>query len=512
MFFKPKEGCMWDPSVMYIKDRYYMLSMYKHTTETPDNFMYMAESEDGVHWKDCGAVLEDTTGVCKMFVYRTDDNIMINFGSFSEASRADNDTLRFYKTKDMHNWEYVNKITPDGRWYNTKGRYDHMYVYREGDTYYGYPVATPLPEYRSCFGLCTSRDGENWTAHKPPVIEWGDIPPINCLEGGGMEKIGDKYYYIGGFVGYAGSYGYGLYTFVSDSPEGPFKPDKEAFRLCGFDRLEGRVFIQNLAAFARGKDELLISNAVDAGGAYDIWLLPLRKAVVDDMGHLRLAYWEQNDYVKGREIHVTPEKFHVSSKTPKIYGAWNESVFETKEDGFVACVTGNDAPVVTDRHMLIGIDIDLDMEKGSVLEGRVKASSYPEYDFVNNKTHCWRPSIFGIFLQEEGEKLCGMGMELEIGHQYKRKSFVTKIKADENAMKSEIIDTIDEGCANVRGIDAEREYTFRLLYRKNMFELYVDDLHVQTFVHLGKPKGRIGFKLLNSKVEVSWLKLYEMNL
>lgn len=393
MIFKPFEGCMWDPSVMYINDKYYMLSMYKKDVGTPDNFMYMAESEDGVHWKDCGQVLEDEYGVCKMFVYKTDENIMINFGSFSEKSRANNDTLRFYKTNDMYNWEYVNKITPDGRWYHTTGRYDHMYVYREGDTYYGYPVATPLPEYKSCFGLCTSKDGVNWTAHKPPVIEWGDIPPINCLEGGGLEKIGDKYYYIGGFVGYAGCYGYGLYTFVSDSPEGPFKPDKEAFRLCGFDRLEGRVFVQNLAAFARGNGELLISNAVDAGGPYDIWLLPLRKAFVDSDGHLRLAYWKQNDLLKGKNIPVLNDMLYVSRETKKLNPSWNDSIFEVKENGFSACVTGNDAPVVNDRKMLISIDYDIDIEKGVVLEGKVKASSYPEYDYINNRTHCWRPSI-----------------------------------------------------------------------------------------------------------------------
>lgn len=85
-----------------------------------------------------------------------------------------------------------------------------------------------------------------------------------------------------------------------------------------------------------------------------------------------------------------------------------------------------------------------------------------------------------------------MGIELEIGHPYKRKSYITKVKACDSIITNDIVDTIDEDCANVRGIDANREYEFRLLYRKNMFELYVDDLHVQTFVHLGKPKGRLG--------------------
>ena len=30
----------------------------------------------------------------------------------------------------------------------------------------------------------------------------------------------------------------------------------------------------------------------------------MRKAIVDAQGHLRLAYWRQNDLVKGKEIQV----------------------------------------------------------------------------------------------------------------------------------------------------------------------------------------------------------------
>ncbi|HPZ52782.1 MAG TPA: hypothetical protein PLI11_07670 [Clostridia bacterium] len=510
MIFKPRTGCMWDPTVMYINSKYYMFSMYKEKHTDLDNNMYMAVSEDGVHWEDVGAVLEDTNGVCKMFVYETDEYVMVNFGSFSEESRANNDTLRFYRSKDLKEWEYVGKATPDTRWYKGEGRYDHMYVIKEGDTYYGYPVATPKPEYKSCFGILTSKDGVNWTSHKPPVIEWGDIPPINCLEGGGVEKINGKYYYIGGFVGYAGNYGYGLYTFIGDSPMGPFKPDKEAFRLCGFDRLEGRVFVQNLACFARGDGQLLISNAVDAGGPYEIWLLPLRKAHVDEDGHLRLAYWEQNDLLKGIEIKLDSDAFNLSFNTTKLYPSWRDKIFVPSNDGFHACVEGSDDPVVNDRKMLVTIDRKLDLEKGFILEGKFAANSYPHYDEVNNKTQCWRPATFGVFMGEEDDK--GMGIELEIGHPYKRKSYVTNVSISNNIMKNEIIDTIDEGCANVKGVDANTTHTFKLLYRRNVYELYVNDLHVQTFVHLGKPNGTMGFILQNSDVTVSDIKLYEMSL
>ncbi len=517
MFYKPQFGGIWDPSVIYYNGYYYMASMY-FKDAGKDRFMWVAKSADGVHWEDVGPVLENEYGVCKMFLYEADGVMVADFGSFSTVPRDGNDTIRFYRSTDMEHWESVGLTHPDGQWYHTNGRWDHMYVYKEDGTYYGYPVATPLPEYKSAWGLCKSSDGYNWETKKPPVIEWGDIPPINSLEGGGMEKIGDKYYYIGGFVGYANNYGYALYTFIADSPEGPFKPDRGAFRLCGFDRLEGRVFVQNLAAFARGKDgELLISNAVDAGGGLQIWLLPLRKAVVDEFGHLRQGYWHGNDAVKGTEIPLTDSfrvafsRFPEGSQLPD--SQYLPSVFKSEAgNGWCANTDALSSPNVFDHNMLVMSDVDIPLEDGVLLEGKMSATTYPAYDDVNHCTIMWRPSSFGFFIEEEGSFVQGMDIALEIGHPYKRYSFVEKISIEGEVFKREIIDTIGEDCANVRGIDAGVEHTFRFLYRRNMFELYVDDLHVQTFVNLGIGTGHIGFTVLNAKVDVYDLKLYKMNL
>ena len=105
-----------------------------------------------------------------------------------------------------------------------------------------------------------------------------------------------------------------------------------------------------------------------------------------------------------------------------------------------------------------------------------------------------------------------MAITLEIGHPYKRYSHVEKIHVSDGILTSEMIDTVGEGCAEVRGICADREVSFKLLYRRNVFELYADGLLVQTFVHLGKPAGRIGLYLQNAKVSVRDMKLYKMNL
>ena len=45
-----------------------------------------------------------------------------------------------------------------------------------------------------------------------------------------------------------------------------------------------------------------------------------------------------------------------------------------------------------------------------------------------------------------------------------------------------------------------------------MFELYVDDLLVQSYVMQEKPNGKIALVLQNAECELSNLKMYEMNL
>lgn len=48
-----------------------------------------------------------------MWLAKSEDGIGLNFGSFSEDDRANNDTLRFYKSYDMVNWEFIGENNPD---------------------------------------------------------------------------------------------------------------------------------------------------------------------------------------------------------------------------------------------------------------------------------------------------------------------------------------------------------------------------------------------------------------
>ena len=73
-------------------------------------------------------------------------------------------------------------------------------------------------------------------------------------------------------------------------------------------------------------------------------------------------------------------------------------------------------------------------------------------------------------------------------------------------------DRIDRGCAGPNGLDTFVPHTFRLLIRYGCFELYLDDLLVQSYLCDGMPTGRIQLALQNCACRLENVKVYEMNL
>lgn len=523
MFYKPSSGGMWDPTLLYFNDKYYMLSMFLNPETEKWDSMWVAKSEDGVHFDDIGCVLTESVNVCKMFAYVHGDKCRINHGSFSGRPDTDNDTLCFYESTDMKNWNHMFDNHPDPKWYNPVGRWDHMYVVQKeigcsDKGYWGYVVATPRLELNAAFGMLESEDGFNWNILPPPVIEWGDVPKVGMLEVGGCEKIGDKYYFIGGVGGYAKNGGYSMYTFVSDSPTGPFRPDMEAFRLCGFDRLPNRVFTQNLAAFCRGKDgEILISNAFDAGFPTKIWLLPTRKAVVDEKGHLRLGYWEQNELAKGVELDLNLKNAiplfmedRSVGENGKIPGLTPPQLTVEKTDSvFIATSNMTTGFHLDDINALVMLDKKYDFTKGVILEGFLTADKNPPDKKTEAWPMCWRPSTIGFYLEHE-DGITGTAITIEVDHAYHRKSFIEIITLD-GKLKRETIDVSGEGCATLTGVTPETKHPFKLFIRRDMFELYVDNLLVQSFIVMKSTSGRIGFVLQNAQIHFEDLKIFEMN-
>ena len=475
------EGTTKDNCVIKHDGTFYLFTMYRRERQRADiidqwRHVWCATSTDGVHWKDVGPVIEDAPfPIWAMKVWKAGDRFIMDHGSFTDGKQ---DVLKFWESPDLIHWTYLGPDydvrRPDGE------RLDHMSVISQVEngktTYYGYAVG----------GILRSDDGAKWTW----VMDYPLTDDLNVRvvqEPGGIEGIGDTYYLlVGGF--FPGSFGYAVATYISDNPMGPFRPDYPAWRLNG---CSGRAVVGIWAGFCRTPDEVLMTNyIVDPGGTF-WWHPPLKTAVIDEDNHLRMGYWKGNDALKGPELPVD------LSHCAKAGGDWNGSM--TPAEGRLVV----NAPLRPHRWWLTSgepnlglamMQAPLDIDKGFVLEGTMKIVPGNSVTF---------PAI-GLCLEEEGQKgtaiLFGAWEQTDIG----------RLDWSEQ-LRFESQDRTGFGCATVAGIPNNQTCPFRLLFRANIFECYLNDLLVQTYF-TSSPTGRIGFVVQDGEGVFENVHAWEMNL
>jgi hypothetical protein len=504
MIYRPAVGRFKDGFLLWHKDRYYLYSMYQ-TAGGDVNFrnVWLATSSDGVHWKDVGAVIKDAPfNIWAMAVHQVGSRFIMNHGSFSRPDVQN--VIRFWESTDLVHWKYTGAETdlfPDRRWYQPDSRLDCMSVVpvaENGQTkYYGFATGPG--------GFLESNDGIHWSGKPQPKIDWGVVPPspMSADEGifeiGGCHELGGKYYLLGGWFNYMGCTGYGVYTLISDSPAGPFRADAAAYRLCG----NSTRWVAMWARFCQTDRDLLVNGYMYSGYSYemgDTWLPPLKRAVVDSGGHLRLGYWKGNETIKG-----PPAGLDLCA-CKKIYpGEAN------RECRCNATVDRLDMEAQPERNSVVRVDIpatvavlqrDFDSGKGIVVEGTLQATC---------RDRRLGASSIGFYLEEKP----GEGTAILL-HSYGR----TEIgrMALGNRMTFDVEDVIGPGCAAPAGITPHADHTFRLLVKKNMFEFYLDDMLVQTFntTHeangIGRTPRRIGFVTENGQGIFTNVRLWPMTL
>jgi len=393
--------------------------------------------------------------------------------------------LRFYESTDMKNWTYLYTSQPDPTWYKSLGdpgnRWDAMYMIpkEEGDPsagYWGYGVGWSKPGVVQGPMMMQSTDGRNWEVLSPPKMDWGDVPP-SLMEYSGCERIGGKYYLIGGqFIGsnlgIDRSAGYGIWTAISDHPRGPFRPDKNAYRLCGIQKRDEENMVW-LAAWVRGKDnELLVSNSVSIQRR--TWMLPLRKAVVDSEGHLRLHWWPGNVALCGEEVPLKTDHVFLQAAEPEK----EFNLFELPEE--------------------------LDVQQGFVFEGMFTVKA-PIVSGTKN-----RRTAIGLFMPETETQ--SKAIELEVGPPDGRESVIGLLKSlpdGEFQLHAQDI-TRDGFHATMTGVEPG-EHHFRLLVRIGCFELYIDDKLMQTYFFEPGVKS-VGVFTRNLEAEFKNLRIWKMSL
>ena len=462
--YRPRKGAMWDPSVLWHNGKYHALMMYNKDGANGLDAQHclLAASPDGVHWRDEGIVIEEREKAAgakfyKCMVARCGDRFILDHGV---ARRQGQDTLRFYESTDLRNWQYLSSSRPDARWYGLPpqpARWDHMYILPKAEGkpaagYWGYVVSVPKPGTPPNVGMMESADGRAWTVLPPALIEWPKGMPTAVFEWGGCERIGGKYRLIGGAGGYLGNKAYAMFSLVADNPRGPFRPDVDAFRLCG----TSGEWVTWLAVWCRGNGELLVSNYASMTPLdFAPWMLPLRKPVVGEDGHLRLAWWKGNEALKGEPLPLAKS---------------------------AVAATGAGKP---GGYGIVYLDETFDSAQGLVLEGSLCARA----DLAGGKEGL-RPAV-GFTLQESPSQ--AMAILLGVGPPQGRETLVGRLlSAKDGAPRLNVLDVSGKGCATVAGVGAGESHRFRLLTRLGLFELYLDDMLVQTYYY--KPGvGRVGF-------------------
>jgi hypothetical protein len=438
-----------------------------------------------------------------MSVHQVGDRFIMNHGSFSRPGVQN--VLRFWESKDLVRWTFLGHeadLHPDPRWYPPDSRLDCMSVVpvvTDGKTkYHGYATGPG--------GFLESEDGLHWSGRPQPQVDWDTVPPPPTpkdeggFEVGGCHAIGGRYYLVGGWFNYMGSTGYGVYTLIGDSPAGPFRADAAAYRLCG----NSTRWVALWARFCRTDTDLLVNGYMYSGYTYETgetWLPPLKRAVVDAGGHLRLGYWKGNDALQGAPLDVDLGKFR------KVYPG------ETQADCSCKLVAPNrlelqaqperDSFARRDIPTTVAVlDSTLDFNRGVVLTGTIQAT-------------CRNPrlvaSSVGLYLEEKP----GEGTAILL-HSYGRTETGKLTLQDGLVFAAE--DVIGPGCAAPAGIVPHTHHAFRLLIRKNMFEFYLDEMLVQTFNTTHEPGGigvtpqRVGFLVQNGQGLFENVKAWSMTL
>lgn len=495
MVYKTPAGTLKDNCVVWHEGTYYLLTMYREQVSGDDlqfDSMWLATSADGVHWKDVGPVIHHAPfPIWAMRVWKVGNRFILNHGSWT-GSRSD--LLRFWQSEDLIHWTYLGEEfdvrRPDG------GRLDHMDVIaleQNGRTqWYGY----------ACGGLLRSQDGVKWEWKENFRLADGNW---DVGETGGCQRIGDKYYLLGGnwqdrqlagkAKGLPGDANYSVLTFVADEPEGPFRPDYQALRLHGNS---GSRAVAVWAGYCRLPDQLLLTNyIVDPHAATLWWHATLKQGVVDKDGHLRLGYWQGNDALKGNPISIQPRN---STQVFPVPGSDRDSAMPALNvEGDVVRLTrhagrntrwlGYDNP----QTAVVLLNERFDPQQGFVLEGRMKV----------DPLGFGRPSI-GLYLEERSQQATAALL-----HTYRLTEIGAMRLSDDAHFDCE--DRTAFGCATVAGIEASTYCSFRLLLRKDMFEFYLNDLLVQTF-YVNEATGRLGFVVRDGQAEFDSLKAWEMSL
>jgi len=443
VIYKPsKLYAMWDTWLYYHKGTHYLYYLTMGPTERQGwhgQGVALATSTDGVHWNEGGVVIpkdDGATGLGTGSVWKAADfektgRFLSNYSTWFDWA-IQSQTIRFAESTDLVHWKKLGadfEFKADPRWYEVwpeypNARWDCIYtVPRPGGGLYGYWTA--LPKERVGFGFGETLDGVRWTALEPPVVEGTGQGEV-----GAIEWIGDRYYmqYHGGNL-----------VLTSDRPQGPWRPVSKNPVLLG-----GNAYFTR---FHPTPDGLLVNHQCttrsDCVGEGTCCLAPLKRAVVDAEGTLRLGYWEGNDRLKGKPVAVAA-------------GA---------AAGGIVTLLGN----------------TFDADKGFIVEGTLRPGTV--------LPHTARPNV-GLIPCPGDLDIGGIYVEWE--HGKGTALVVDRTGSEETGVTDEGRSFWKRDGSIQRDVALGESARFRLLVKESFVEFYLDDVLILVYSVPGRATGRVG--------------------
>jgi len=403
----------------------------------------VATSADGVHWTDQGLVVERDANATAGYlgtgsVWRAPPNathrFVVNYSQQYGSPAVQH--IFFAVSNDLVSWTRLGWSDVFGVNESagyTSGRWDCIYAI-DDPTLPGTGAKlgyfTTVPQGRHGFGMGASRDGVTWVALPPPLLVGNpydvdvEVGAVEPLKGGGGTYFA--------MVGSAGQ----MLTFTADAPEGPFTLAAVNPTLLGFSA--GSIQTTYFSRFfptAPGEHALVthqwISRMTSWFGNYLCFLPPLKTAVVDAAGALRLGWWPGNEAVRGEALAIA---------------------FDSPPFGDVSLISGT-----------------INVTQGVIVELLVNLSSVESYG----------PA--GLFVQTSD----GAGFAVVVASAAGAGA-IGPIAANGDGFKP--LESWDRAL----GLSASDAVLMRVLLRLDMVEAYFNNVFIATFSPAAFPTGRVG--------------------
>ncbi len=513
--YKRKDKQAWENYVIF--EDGYLYAFFGTGLKCEDNPNMSAigldvyRSRDGIHFEQISEYTNPIPGAHAGFGVKKIGDYFYYYPTCSNAEKGVH--FKIYRTKDFKNWEHLGDeydVVPDRSIYHE--RWDEIVFLDEIDEngepiIYGYITSEPRDDVSVPGpGMLSSKDGIHWKVLPPAKIEWGEIPSHH-MEVNFVEKIGDKYYLSISGRTYLDSYGYSLFTFIGDTPFGPFYPDVEKFRLCGTTRHDMTWLNHSVHTPWGLLSALWLSHDDDKDLPSRTFAISTLKRLLCDKGHLRMGYWDQNNKLFDTE-HPVDLNLTLAHPDEKVKNERDKVEFG--DEGIIKISASRDGVILLSDKLL-------DKDRGFMLTGTLKCKENRGH--IASHQHA---AGVGFYLEKEpGEGVMMYADTLGVTRTGTLR-YADRVISDFDiyrkagyglvAGRSGVLrgttefnyeDTVGPfGHASYAGIRHNVQHSFRLIARMDYFELYIDDLYVQTFAIPEPYTGRLGFCVFDGTCEV----------